>query len=540
MLVALLMLGCGSAPSDPSQATRPATDVTGDTASQTGDTGAPPVVWTEEGVIVDCAEPTNGWTRSTVPRERSEDIRFAGSGAAVADLDGDGQLEIVLPGPELGRLYSYTEAGLVAHEDPWPGVDFTEAVGASAADFDSDGDIDLHITRYGLPDLLLDNDGHGRFVDIAAQAGVDGGERHSFSSAWTDRDGDGDLDLVVSGHGTHEASEVLHIKTPGDPSGLYDNLGDGTFADVSHLLPEPAQEAFSFLATWTDFDNDGMPDLYFANDFPQWMPPLGVRWDADTSTYEELQGVGLSVRQASMGTAAADINGDGIDDFFSPAWSKAAALLSVDGRWIDQTAAIGLAPLPEQVVGWGAEWVDLDNDGDLDIHAAYGFLTVLHDQTGSGSSLANPEFQPDGSWLQVGEERFESAVLGLEDEGASRGFVVADLNRDGWPDLVKRDLFGPDVVHLSSCGAAAWLRVSLRADGTNPHGVGAWITVADQRLQVRAGGTGLATGGPPELLFGLADADRARLSVTWPDGRVDDLGSFETRRSILVRRADGG
>ena len=195
-------------------------------------------------------------------------------------------------------------------------------------------------------------------------------------------------------------------------------------------------------------------------------------------------------------------------------------LSSDDGRWYDWADALGLRADANagQTVGWGAELADLDNDGDLDAVVAYGHLEV--------DGWDNPVYQPDALFLQQEDGSFEDVARqwGVDDPGSGRGFVLADLNQDGWLDLIKRDLSGPDVVYLSRCGSAHWLVMSLDdPESANRFGVGATVRISangqEWERTVTAGGTGFGSGGPPELHFGLGDlASVDRIDVSWPDG----------------------
>ena len=137
------------------------------------------------------------------------------------------------------KRYLQTEAGTFVENQGWLGGN-TLGTGASTADYDGDGDLDVYITRYAQPNTLLENRGGGRFVDVTAQAGVDAGRYRSMSSAWGDLDRDGDLDLFVGNYGWFDESGETETESfgPADPSVLYINEGDGTFRDASDLLPK--------------------------------------------------------------------------------------------------------------------------------------------------------------------------------------------------------------------------------------------------------------------------------------------------------------
>ena len=210
--------------------------------------------------------------------------------------------------------------------------------------------------------------------------------------------------------------------------------------------------------------------------------------------------------------------------------------------WVEHAAARRLVPdaARGQAVPWGAELADVNNDGLLDAVVSFGNLQV------EGADWANPLAQPDGIYLQQPDGTFMDAASewGMDDAGIGRGFVVADINRDGSLDLVKRDLNGPGVLYLSECSAAHWLRVELEQPGTaNRHAVGATVRIwADGHMMQRtvtAGSTGIGSGGPPELHFGLGDRERVeRVEVIWPDGTRSEQGGFDASRAVTLIKGD--
>nr|MBA2319645.1 CRTAC1 family protein [Deltaproteobacteria bacterium] len=475
----------------------------------------------------------------------SAEERFLGGGVVIADLDGDAILDVLIPGPDdvsirLGRGDGTFSTGTS------PPFDLSAAVGASAADYDGDGDLDVLVARYGAGDVLLANRGDGTFDDATAIAGIDGAY-DSHGPAWGDYDGDGWLDLVIAGRGDPRLEEgVALIDTPADPTRLYRNRGDGTFEDRTADLPDAARDGYTFVASFVDLDRDGRLDLYFANDYPAWQTGLAV-WNRAEGWIADDGSAGLNAYVAGMGLGLGDANGDGFDDLLLPAWDRVIWLESQGADlWAEATAARGLAPLPPHAgayVGWGAELADFDNDTALDAWVAFGHLDTLADRTPAGGDAANPAWQRDLVW-SGGPDGFTAVTdaWAVDDPGVGRGLAVADLDRDGWLDVVTRDLDGPVRVHLGRCDEAGWLEVRLADDGANRFGVGAVIRIETaggiQQRTVRAGGTGLLSGGPPEVHFGLGEAASVdRVEVTWPDGAITAVeGPVAIRRLLTVER----
>jgi enediyne biosynthesis protein E4 len=502
---------------------------------------------TTEGVI-DCAQPElreESWydSQSISAEGVPEDRRFWGGGIIAADFDGDGDPDLLVPGPWTARYLRNDGGGVFVDDDAMlPDVDYLFSAGGAAADYDADGDMDAIITRWGPPDILLRNEG-GMLVVADLPTVLDA---HSQSAAWGDFDLDGDLDLVISGHGQAEVyNNTLQIDQPGDPTRLF--LGDGTggFEDRSDLLPTVTKNAYSFVWGPTEFNGDGLPDFVIANDYTSWSPGMAVasRAKGELWVREDAQH-GLTVQGPGMGLAIGDVNGDGWDEYVQPIWGKVIYLRSTAaGVWVEASQSDGVEfqqwkdGIP--AVAWGADFADLDHDADLDLLVATGHLDTIADYTGGGdvglSNLENTEIYP---FLNGGTGAFaEDRTIGLQTPGTWRGFVVTDLNGDGWQDVARHDLEGPIVIDLARCGDAAWLRVLPRP---LHRAVGARVTVRagseSWTHRVFAGGTNLNSAGPPEVHFGLGERDAVdEVEIAWPDGEVETLsGPIATRQVLTI------
>jgi len=447
------------------------------------------------------------------------------SGIGVGDLNDDGWNDIVIPRRTGLDLYLSDGAGGLVRS-PMPPVAH-DAVGVSVVDYDGDGDLDLYLSQYnGYPDALLENNGRARFTNATAGSGI-GVHAYGVGSSWADVDGDGDLDLLALNHGNW-------IDTRSESSYLYENLGEGRFTRVEDAFPSMSGYGHTLAGGFLDLNLDGLPEVYLVNDYGWILPNWLLINDGDRLRVAD-PAFGLTLRICGMGMAETDLNDDGVPDLFLSSWEELRLLKSSPLGWVDHTAAAGLQTQTElgRYVAWGADFGDIDNDGDDDLFVGFG---------GINANLDNPSSQPDALYLQDGEGNFIEVAESwrIADSARTRGAVLVDVDGDGWLDLIKRNKGQPAVYRPARCGERAWLGVQLRDEGPNTRAVGARIRVIDEGFQelrvVRAGGRSLASGGSPEVHFGLGDLQAVSLEITWPDGEVQRIEQIETRQRIRVRR----
>ena len=547
--------------------------VTVDSETADGDTGTVPdpqaTLELPTGPIA-CAEPelrADAWyTRRAAPTASSTDTILPydpwvwGSGIVAADFDGDGWTDIFASNESTPNFYR-NEAGILADmSEKLAAFDLSLSTGGAAADYDGDGDQDLMVTRYLRANVLLRNDGAGEFTDVTAGAGVAGAEdRRSMSAAWADYDGDDDLDLYIGNYGFIDESLDSSEFLPAEPDYLYVNNGDGTFTDRSDIIPAAAQDGYTYTASWIDLNDDLKPEMYIVNDFGVSYPNTVLWNDGDGTLSMEQSPSGLNGQFTGMGLDVADLNTDGLPDLVVPVWAGIVYLESTtSGFWIESQDVRQLNGdlSKDQKVSWGGNFGDMDNDGDTDLAMQYGYVVV-----GDGGQWPNPLRQPDALFIQGTDGKFEDQSFehGFNDNGVTRGAVVTDLNRDGFVDVVKRDLGGPvinglNIAYMSNCDDAAWLNIGLKRNwGMNRDAIGAKIVLVsndlatcpagtaldDGRCQwtgwVQAGGISLGSSEPPSLHFGLATLDRIdKIEVSWPDGRVSVFRDVDTRQFVTI------
>jgi hypothetical protein len=514
-------------------------------------------------------------------------VEEIGLGCALFDMDGDGDLDLFLA--DACRLAPPKEltAGVDPLDADWRPVidesgagqcrllrndgsgrfeDVTEgsgagqrlfAQGAIAVDHDGDGDVDLYLTCFGS-DRLLENDGRGHFTDVTARAKL-GDRRWSVGAAFLDADRDGDLDLYVANYFSMQVAvdpqcwrkvDCPYFGIPAacgpkgmvpEPDVFYANQGDGTFAEASEASGIRAvAPSYGLGVVAFDWDLDGDVDLYVGND-----SRANHLFDNDGkgrfTEIGDLAGCAVSrngVEQASMGLACGDFDGNGLLDLACTNFSHDDNTVYAnqgDGMFLDVTSRMGFGTSAYLSLGWGTDFVDLDQDGALDFFVANGHVYPEADQRAPELSYR----QRNLVYRNVGG-RFEdvtgSAGPGLERRAPFRGAAFGDVDDDGDVDVVVMALDeAPSLLvnQANSPGRAApashWLLLALEGAGKNRSAIGARAVaeVAGKSLLrvVRSGGS-FASTSDPRLHFAWRGADAAsapakidRLTVTWPDGK---------------------
>jgi len=514
--------------------------------------------------------------------EKNYIFEAKGGGVCLLDYDGDGRLDIFfVNGSTLediqkgvvhpNALYHANGDGTYTDVAQQAGVGGGGwGMGCTVGDYDNDGRPDLYVTGVN-GNTLFHNEGNGRFTDVTDEAGLRSG-RWSTSAAFVDYDRDGRLDLYVANNievdvrhsplsfpgpdCSYRGTRVMCGPTglPGAQDALYHNEGDGKFRDVT--VPAGVLEKvprYGLGVAVGDYDNDGWPDLYVAND----SVPSYLYHNERNGTFREvglMAGVAVSddgMEQAGMGTDFGDYDNDGWLDLTKSNFSFQTSNLyhnEKDGRFSERAFASGLARASLPLVRWGTKFLDYDDDGWPDVIVAAGHVYPYLTKNPQGGEqyeqrrilLRN---RGDGTFEDVSER----SGAGILERRCSRGLATGDLDNDGDLDVVVVNMDGtPSVLRNDGGNARHWLELRLRGTRSNRMGLGARVTLragaVQQVREVTTAGSifsasdarGSGAGGGRDPL-----AQRHRADAAEPAGGPAAGGRRGPRRAIVAAIAGG-
>jgi hypothetical protein len=461
------------------------------------------------------------WTEEQLPDRNDRDQRRPGLG--VGDLDGDDDLDVLLAygGGSVVLVNDGTGALTMDESLTADGDLIPDASAAALADVDGDGDLDAFLGRqWETLDSVLINDGTGHFTITSLS---DSGASPS-GGVFGDLDGDGDLDLVVGRlQESPEPDLIVAGKEVGEGLDLYFNDGSGGFTLDNSSLPEYLSVAMVWEPELVDVDLDGDLDLYLANDFGPWLVPNTLLLNDGSGRFSVSEDCFCDLEMYAMGSAVGDVNDDGYPDLYVTDIAGPNLLISDGtGGFYDGTLAAGadIPPAERNMSSWGTVFADVDADMDLDLAVMFGRLGRNSDFVGDlDESWVDGDEQDDVLLLNDGDNTFTRAdEVGFTDADRGRLVVTADLDRDGRLELITA---GKHFVRIwrSEGGCGTGLTVAL--EGDSPHGIGARVTVeaADRSVTQWMLPGGTASSGAMELYFGLGGAASAeRVTVSWLDG----------------------
>ncbi len=438
-------------------------------------------------------------------------------GQAWGDYDNDGWVDLYVTDPAgPNTLYRNNGDGTFSVSSLQEQVALKAAYsnGAVFADYDNDGWKDLYVSNWGQDTLFHNQQGQG-FVNVARAAGIVE-DRNSKTASWGDFDNDGFLDLYVANWSCYPK---CGRPMEGEADRLYRNNADGTFTDVSAYLVSGLNGA-GFVASFNDFDNDGDLDIYLVND--EFVNGIGNKlWRNDgagcagwcfTQIAKE---AGADSRLFGMGLAVGDYDNDGyLDYYYSNVGPMELLHNNGDGTFAEVAARAGVQS--PNGIGWGAVFLDYNNDGWRDL-----YLTIA-DTTNHEDIAANHLFRnnADGTFTPVACNNEASDIR------MSAGVAYADYDHDGWVDLVVGNMDEGYRLYRNQMGQTEsnhWLSLELMGAGpVNRDAIGArvYLTTPDGVTQMQdvIAGSSLGAGNDLTLYFGMGQAASAHLTVRWPDG----------------------
>jgi hypothetical protein len=459
------------------------------------------------------------------------------------------------------------EAGVAALNRPGEGV----SMGAVWGDYDNDGFEDLLVYKWGYPQLLH-NLGNGRFTDVTPQSGL---RRwmNSNGAVWLDYDRDGLLDLYITGYFPSDI-DFWHLRTTrimqqswefasnGGKNLLFHNLGNGRFEDVTDAMGVGSTR-WTLAATAADFNDDGWPDLYLANDYgPEelYLNREGKRFELARAGLEDDSKSGMAV-------AVGDVFNRGRHDVFVTNISERGFLFQGNNLRINFLKELGrfneiaTGAVADAGWAWGAQFGDLNNDGWLDLVVVNGFISAdsARSYWYGMSKIAGAQgdiFEDAKNWPAIGtaslsgyersrvlENRGQAGFVDVAEEAGvtdrldGRGVAMADLWNRGVLDVVIANQKGRALLYRNTGPAGHWVEFKLIGTRSNRSAIGAEVTVefvSARQRQVVDGGMGFCSQNDRRLHFGLGDQSLGRVTIRWPSGAEQVLEGLAPDRLHVI------
>lgn len=494
-----------------------------------------------------------------------------GSGAAWLDYDNDGLMDLLIvnggtmeqlrkviagekPAPVAGGVYLFHNLGNGHFEDVTAKSGLANpywGTGANAADYNNDGFTDILITTIGH-DLLYRNNGNGTFSEVSQAAGLRDSTAWHTGSAFGDFDGDGNLDLFITGYmdihsiswkepapvcdyfGQHVFCGPIGLK--GERSVLYHNNGNGTFTDVSQASGiTKAPPAHGFTAVAGDFNGDGKLDIFVANDsdpnylflnqgngtFREEALDRGVAFNADGRTQSNM---GVAVGEYGRSLGHLDVLTTTFNKDYFPLFRQ-----NKPGVYEEISSATGLATVTGKYLGWACGLADFQNSGARDFWTANGHVYPTD----------KDYFEPITIFRSAGTTSTLAFSYPPKPDNSYRGGCTGDFDNDGKVDLLVLPIArSPVLLKNETGGGNAWMGFTLRGTKCNRDAIGATVTVeacgAKQSGTIRSGGSYLSRN-DPRLHFGLENCAKVdRVDIQWPDGSKQELRGVRPNQYVVV------
>ena len=516
--------------------------------------------------------------KHTTSAEKKYLIESMAGGVLLLDFDGDGWLDIyftnsltveaALRGEKArSALYRNNHDGTFTDVTDKAGVGYPcWAMGGAVADYNNDGWPDILVTcEQGL--ILYRNNANGTFTDATEQAHLTD-PRWSTGAAFADYDGDGFVDLMVSRYvefdlnhlpqfGIGATCHFRGIPVQCGPRGmkglgdsLYHNNGDGTFTDVSKSAGvEDPHLYYGLGVLWSDFDDDGRPDIFIADDStPNYL--YRNEGNGRFTDVSYISGTAVSKdggEMAGMGVAACDYNHTGRFSIHVTNFEdQSNSLYRNDGgmNFNDASDSAGIGQVTVPYMGWGTGCVDFNNDGWPDLFVVNGHVYPQVDMLQAGMKYRQRklvfENQKNGTFRDISDSVGSAVKL----PQASRGAAFGDLNNDGRIDVVVENIDGePLLLRNEDASGNHWITLQLLGTKSNRLAIGAKVRVTtgtvSQIDEVRSGGSYLSQN-DLRLHFGLGTATAAdRIDVRWPAGTTQTLRNVPADRIVILKEGEG-
>src|SRR5215813_4107277 len=504
-------------------------------------------------------------------------LEAMGGGVGMFDYDNDGRMDLFFTNGALlkdpmpknampdksdpkywNRLYHQKPDGIFEDVTERAGLKGEGySMGVAAADYDNDGWVDLYLTGYGANHLYRNN-GDGTFTDVSKKLGVAGGG-WATSAGWIDYDRDGRLDLFVARYldwnfetGAMVCGEQVRAychpaNFKGAENILYHQRPDGSFDDVSVKAGIADASGKALGVAFADFDNDGWPDIFVANDsvrqslyhnlrdgrFEDIAVTAGAGYDENGKTF------------AGMGVDAADYDGDGWPDVFITTLSNETYPLyhnntDLSFAWATTSSAIGQISLPYS--GWGTRFLDADNDGRRDIFVAQSHvLDTIEKSTSYLRYAMTPLLMRNlgSQFTNVSATAGPAFTKGI----VARGAAFGDLNNDGQIDIAIGVLNDSPVILRNNGTKNHWLGIKLVGSKSNRDGIGARVAITDntgrrQIFDVTSAGSYLSSS-DSRIIAGLGSANSVqKAEIRWPSGIVQTVASPAIDRYVTINERE--